>query len=344
MIILNIIILIFLFWLLAIVCDVVFVPSLEKIAQRLNMSAEFAGATLMAVGSSAPELFTAIFALTKGTENISVGAWTIVGSALFNILVIIWASALIAKVKLSWKPVTRDLWFYIISILVLLWAFWDGQIVMLEVIIFVVLYIIYIYIAKNRSKWLNYTDSIDVEEIEEDLTWVSKLANKLFTGWIPNIKSKPFIIFLVSIAVIWVATHFMVDSGIFLAKAIGMSPALIGLTVLAIGTSVPDLISSVLVAKNGKWDMAVANGIGSNIFDILFGLWLPYLLYFGFTRVQTIPVDNNNLMASIILLFASVVAVLFVLITKKWKLGKTSWLFLILLYVGYLIWQIIVSL
>lgn len=71
MIIFYVLLLLFLFWVLAIVCDAIFVPALEKIAKRRNMSAEFAGATLMAIGSSAPELFTSIFALTKGTDTIS---------------------------------------------------------------------------------------------------------------------------------------------------------------------------------------------------------------------------------------------------------------------------------
>lgn len=135
----------------------------------------------------------------------------------------------------------------------------------------------------------------------------------------------------------------MVDSGVYIAQAIGMSPALIGLTILAVGTSVPDLISSIVVAKDGKGNMAVANGIGSNIFDILFGLGVPYLLYFFWYHVDSIPVANDNLQASIILLFATVIAVLFVLLIKKWNLSRLSGLFLILLYIGYLVWQIIMK-
>ncbi len=342
-VVLHIVFLLFLFWVLALVCDVVFVPALEKIARRLKMSAEFAGATLMAVGSSAPELFTSIFALTKWWDAISMWAGTIVGSALFNILVIIGATAMVSKIKLSWKPVIRDLWMYIVAIVLLLFTFMDWQIVLWEVILYVAFYIIYIIIAKNWSKRLKYKDDFVEEEYDEKLSGISFYVDKIFTSRIPKWKSKPYIIFLISIAVIWVATHFMVDNAIFVATTFGMSSALIWLTVLAIWTSIPDLISSVVVAK--KWDgnMAVANWIGSNIFDILFGLWFPYLLYLFIYNQDSIQVSNENLIWSIILLFATVIVILFVLIAKKRNLTRMSGIILIGLYIAYLIWQVIVS-
>jgi Ca2+/Na+ antiporter len=176
------ILLLLLFWILAVVCDVVFVPSLEKIAKKRNMSAEFAWATLMAVWSSAPELFTAIFALTKWAENISLWAGTIVWSALFNILVIIWASAMISKIKLSRKPVIRDLGMYILAIILLLLTFMDGQIFLREVIFYVCFYIIYIFIAKNRSKRLKYKNEFANED-EESLSDLNHRVHRILTWW-----------------------------------------------------------------------------------------------------------------------------------------------------------------
>ena len=98
------------FYLLAEVCEKYFVESLEKISIQLNLSRDAAGATLMAVGSSAPELFVSLMALFKPGEE-AMGAGTIVGSAIFNILVIIGASVAVRKATVLWQPVIRDMLF-----------------------------------------------------------------------------------------------------------------------------------------------------------------------------------------------------------------------------------------
>ena len=108
------------FYLLAIICDRYFVVSLDKIAIKLKMNSDMAGATLMAVGSSAPEFFVSLMALFR-PGNEALGAGTIVGSALFNILVIIGASAIVRKAFIAWQPIIRDTIFYSLSILLLLY-------------------------------------------------------------------------------------------------------------------------------------------------------------------------------------------------------------------------------
>ena len=114
---------------------------------------------------------------------------------------------------------------------------------------------------------------------------------------------------------------------------------IIGLTVLAAGTSIPDLISSLIVARQGRGGMAISNAIGSNIFDILIGLGLPWLVVTIGGKI--IPVATENLSSSIILLFATVAAVLGFLIARKWHLNKFSGLSLISIYIAYLLWNIL---
>jgi len=139
------------FYLLARICDKYFVESLDKIAHKLKMSSDMAGATLMAAGSSAPELFVAIIALLKPGGHEDIGTGTIVGSALFNILVIVGASAVaIKKAILSWQPVVRDTVFYSFSIIMLIAAFRDGKIDFIEALMFVGLYAIYLLAV---AKW-----------------------------------------------------------------------------------------------------------------------------------------------------------------------------------------------
>jgi Ca2+/Na+ antiporter len=148
--------------------------------------------------------------------------------------------------------------------------------------------------------------------------------------------------FLVSIALIGLLTHIMVESWAHFASVIGMSDALVGLTILAAWTSVPDLISSLIVARKGKVDMAISNAIWSNVFDILFGLWVPYLIYFWFVSSEsTIAIDSENLSASIVLLLATVVTLLFLLIVRKWKLGRWTGILLIALYVAYIVYSVL---
>ena len=139
---------------LALVCDDYFVPSLEALSNMLNLSEDVAGATLMAAGSSAPELFTSL-AATGVTSDVGIG--TIVGSAVFNILIIISLSALFSGQKLAmqldWKPLTRDCIFYAFSIIMFIVFSWDGQFTIYEAILMLLLYVSYIALM-FVNKWL----------------------------------------------------------------------------------------------------------------------------------------------------------------------------------------------
>ena len=106
---------------------------------------------------------------------------------------------------------------------------------------------------------------------------------------------------------------------------------------LAAGTSVPDLIGSIVVAKQGRGDMAVSNAVGSNIFDILFGLGMPWVLVI-LIKGKDVEVESDNLNSSVALLFASVITLLFILISRKWHLKKFSGLVLIAFYAAYLVY------
>ena len=299
-----IVITLILFYLLAIVCDEFFVPSIDVLSEKMKLPSDVAGATLLAMGSSAPELFAstiAIFGLAGASAD--VGSGTIVGSAIFNILIIIGVSALFKSVILQWKPVIRDLSFYVLTILLLLFAFRDGTITLIEAIMFVGLYAIYIYATINWKKWFDYKDI----KISEDFDAIA------------------------------IASHFLVEQLIHAADILSINPTFLALTVLAAGTSLPDLIGSIIVAKQGRGDMAVANAIGSNIFDILFALGVPWLAYI-LINGGNIEVSNENLSSSIILLFATVVAIIALLVIRKWRIGSRSGFLLIALYIAYVIY------
>ncbi|KAK0135931.1 Sodium/potassium/calcium exchanger 3 [Merluccius polli] len=142
------------FYALAIVCDDYFVPSLEKISENLHLSEDVAGATFMAAGSSAPELFTSLIGvfITKG----DVGVGTIVGSAVFNILVIIGLCGIFAgqTVVLTWWSLFRDSSYYILSVLALIMVIYDAQVVWWESLLLMSMYGVYIIIMKFNSQIL----------------------------------------------------------------------------------------------------------------------------------------------------------------------------------------------
>ncbi|PIP65600.1 sodium:proton exchanger [Candidatus Peregrinibacteria bacterium CG10_big_fil_rev_8_21_14_0_10_49_16] len=347
------------FYLLAKICEEWFVESLDIIAKRLKLSHDVAGATLMAVGSSAPEFFTALIALTKaGSENI--GAGTIVGSAIFNVLVIVGGSAVVATAYLNWRPVVRDLLFYIVAILVLLFTFSDGMITLAEAIVYVIFYGVYILLLSQWSRWFTNGAKTGVEMIEKFEEKVHKkerrshqafLVLDRWTGWLlglllPDVSKHPktyLRVFFTSIALIAACSWVLVELAVLLSREVGIPEVIIALTVLAGGTSIPDLLSSLIVAKQGRGDMAVSNAIGSNTFDILICLglpWLVYVLYVG----KAVIVSTENLISSIFLLFFTVVALLFVLAVQKFKIGHRSGyilIFLYILYVGYNIMSVI---
>lgn len=350
MVILSAFILVASLFLLAIICEDFFVESLDILSAKLKLPSDVAGATLMAVGSSAPELFTALFAvLLSSGQHADVGAGTIVGSAIFNILVIIGASAAFKKTKLTWQPVIRDLIFYILTILLLLWSFRDGQILFYESLAFLGIYVTYVFLVTQWKKILPYKDIDPMDIVTKEINQETKKyplvkwTKKALTLIIPDPQKKKsayLITFLMSIVAIAGLSYLLVESAINIGVFFRISPTIIALTVLAAGTSIPDLISSVIVAKQGRGDMAVSNAVGSNIFDILVGLGLPWMIAFGL-GAQAITVGTENLLSSVFLLFATVVAILFVLITQKWTIGRKSGLILILFYIAYILYNIV---
>lgn len=349
-------VLIFIFYLLAKICDQYFVKSLDIISKKLRLSQDVAGATFMAIGTSAPEFFTAVIALTKvGSED--VGAGTIVGSAIFNILVIVGASAVISTAILRWKPVVRDMGFYVVAILVLLFTFRDGTITLFETSTYLVAYGIYIYILFKWKKWfpekepLDKTKIVPIEIQKEDVYLKKKgrvysqfvlIIDKALSFIFPDLDKRPhlyWLTFAVSILAIIALSWALVETAVLFAYTVGIPTVIIALTILAGGTSVPDLLASLIVAKKGRGDMAVSNAVGSNTFDILICLGLPWFVYILLTG-QNMVVATENLSSSILLLFFTVLAIFFVLAVQKFKIGRKAGYFLIILYVAYLLYTI----
>jgi len=358
------------FYLLNKVCDEYFISSLDKISKRLKISSDVAGTTFMAVASSAPELSVSLIAVFKPGAHDSLGMGTIVGSALFNLLFVVGASIIVAgKIKFLWQTVLRDSIFYFTIILLLLVAFWDGKIVLFEALTFVILYAIYVFLAIYWRRILpaeNFFYHVEgeivlgwreilasVKEIEEEVErpWhhpqgmfsiLKAIIDKFFSVIFIN-KERYLWVFFVAIGFIVFFSWQIVDAAIVIAQTLHVPEVVIALTVLGVGASIPDFLTSFLVAREGRGTMAINNAIGSNIFDILFGLGLPWLLVI-LLQQQEVSLNRDGLITSVVFLFSAVALFLTMSFVRNWRLGKISGAFFIVCYLGYLVFEVLKSL
>jgi len=309
----------------------------------------------MAVGSSAPELAIALTALFHGSgEHSDVGIGTIVGSAVFNILVITGASALARPAQITLSVVIRDCLVYVLSIALLLFTFSDGKIYPLEAFSFLLVYAGYLAILYKWNTWFP-EEVVDTEENKESnpgeeskedeprsaLATLNHWTSKVLGFFAGDVEQSYVRVFLVSIAAIIGLSWILVKSVIVFGDATAIPPVIVALTLLAAGTSAPDMISSVVVARQGRGDMAVANAVGSNIFDILICLGLPWLIAMGMgllTGSHTfVEVGTADLLSSTLVLLGTVF-ILFIFLYTERTLSRIEGGILIALYVIYVLW------
>jgi len=465
-VILHLLGLVYMFVALAIVCDEFFVPALEVIIVRLGISEDVAGATFMAAGGSAPELFTSLIGIFVAQSDVGIG--TIVGSAVFNILFVIGMCSFFSKtvLALTWWPLFRDCCFYSVAIAILLVFFRDSKIEFYEAAVLFGCYFCYVLFmkfnekieyfvktkicgkertksqperysvaaalhhqrkslynilishdpdekdsetktppkgtvsvanttqnAKNTSmdsippkphearisssvaipetskqdvkegsvrKELSFEIGADDEESDAeegeseplDMSFPAGTKDRIvyiicfpltFLLWItvPDVRrperEKFFIIsFILSIAWIGGYSWLMVWMAATLGEVIGIPQEVMGLTVLAAGTSVPDLITSVIVAKKGHGDMAVSSSVGSNIFDITVGLPVPWILKAFVDNFKTFHINSKGLFCSITLLLAMLIAVVVSIAVSKWNMSKSLGVAMMVLYLVFL--------
>ncbi len=329
-------------YLLSIITDEYFIISLDEIAKRLRLPNNVAGASLMAMGSSAPELAIAIIALfTAGGAHSDVGIGTIVGSAIFNILVITGVSAVANPAHISWKVITRDIVMYAVGVVLLLITIYDGKLTMIEALIYLLVYGLYLLIL---YKWDDYVKDTDVVSIVEEAIAEERRSPDIFRrithiisrgmGLLAGNARKSYLrAFFVSIGFVAIISYALAESAVAFAEAIHVPAVVVALTVLAAGTSVPDMFASIAVAKQGRGDMAIANAVGSNIFDILVGLGLPWMLVMAL-GADSVSIDTSGLMTSALLLFGTVLLLAVFLLTK-FKLSRWEGWTLLGIYAAY---------
>lgn len=289
-----------------------FVEGSSSVASRFHIPSLIIGLTIVAMGTSLPECAVSITASIANNNALAVA--NVVGSNIFNLMVVCGASALFVPIAVSKETLKGEFPFSILCAIMLAILGYIGMAVnRFDGIIFLIFFVGYLlYMVISATKAINtYEDS--GEEIKLIPIWQSVLY---IVGGMIAIKY---------------GGDFVVDGASSIALALGMSQNLVGLTIVALGTSLPELVTSMVAAKKGEVDMALGNVIGSNIFNILFVLGIA-------SSISPVAFIIENLIDIIILIVLSVIVLYFGY--TKHKIDKKEGVIMLLLYTVYLIYII----
>lgn len=283
-----------------------FVDGASGLARKLGIPQLVIGLTIVAMGTSLPEAAVSISAALRGNAEITIG--NIVGSNILNILIILGVTALIATLKVADSTVRYEIPFMIVVTFVLLWlGYTGGQVTWLEGVILWVLFLLYLrylYMMAKKGK---------EEEREAEQLSTAKIIGLILAG----------------VVMIVAGSNFAVEGASNLAKALGISQRFIGLTIVAFGTSLPELVTSVSAARKHNADIAIGNIVGSNIFNILFIV--------GTTALIT-PVTFASGFVVDTLIAAAVGILLFVCVARTKELRKKAGIVMLLAYILYFLY------
>ena len=302
-----------------------FVEGSSSVAKRLHVPSIIIGLTIVAMGTSLPETAVSVSASLTGNNELAVS--NVVGSNIFNLMVVIGVCAMLATVNVAKETITRDIPLSLIcaGLLMLLGVIGFGDksgmtLGHLDGVILIVFFAGYIfYMVKIALKASREGKNIEIEGgSDEDIKLVSVPAS---------------ILFIVGGAIaIAIGGDVTVDAASRIASDLGMSQTLIGLTIVSIGTSLPELVTSIVAARKNEVDMALGNAIGSNIFNILMVLGVA-------SAIRPISIIKENIIDMCVLIVFTVCVWIFAG-TKK-KIGKIEGFCMVVFYLAYAVYIII---
>lgn len=283
-----------------------FVDGAASVAAKLGIPQLVIGLTIVAMGTSAPEAAVSLTAAFHGNADITIG--NVVGSNIMNVLVILGLAAMICPMAVAKLTVFVDIPVTLVMSLVLFGLGFDGSISRLDAAILLVLFIGYLsYLFLMTKKGLISGES------EEEVAKIQSVPKALlFTA--------------LGLALIIVGSSFAVDAASAIAKMLGLSERFIGLTIVALGTSLPELFTSVAAAMKKNPDMAIGNIVGSNIFNILFIVGLSGMV---------IPVPFASAFRFDTLVAAATMLLLLLLSLPNRRLGRIDGFILLMGYMAY---------
>lgn len=286
-----------------------FVDGVSGIAEKFGIPQLVIGLTIVAMGTSAPEAAVSITAAMKGNAGITIG--NVVGSNIMNVFVILGITSVITAIAVQKSTIRIELPFMIgISIVLLICGMTGNIITRVEGVLLWGLFLVYLgYLFQAAKQGM-------VEQAEEEKQ--ERIGKLILTG-------------IIGMVLIIVGSDVTVDAANSIATIFGMSERLIGLTIVAFGTSLPELVTSVIAARKGKADIAVGNIVGSNIFNILFVVGTTALII-------PVPFAAEFLIDGIIAILAGVL--LWVCVFRKMRLERFGGGIMLIgyfIYFGYLL-------
>lgn len=290
----------------------VFVDGASAVASNFKVSKMLIGLTIVAFGTSAPEFAVSVKSLISGSGDIVLG--NVIGSNILNILLILGVSSLFHALTVKSATVRKEL--PITLLITTLFAvllsdqLFDSKMTNMftrsDGIVLLLFFLVFIYylISMMRNK-------IDDDQENENPMSLSKAL--LFT--------------VLGIVAIVLGSNFVVDSASFIAKALGVSERMIGLTIIALGTSLPELVTSITATRKGEYDIAIGNVVGSNIFNIGMVIGLPVMIFGGIGTITFNYIDLIVMIISAVLLF--------MFSYNDYKITKKEGIAFLLLFVVY---------
>ena len=275
------------------------------IAERMHISQMVIGLTIVAMGTSMPEFFVSFMSALKDTPDMAVG--NVVGSNIFNTLLIVGCAALVTPIMILPATVKKDIPFAMVASVALLLMCLDGNISRIDAVVLLGLFAVFMYITLKGAK-----------ENEQAMQQTSAKGGKSFMSvvWI-----------VVGLVCLVFGSNLFVDAATVIARQLGVSDAVIGLTIIAGGTSFPELATSVVSARKGQSGIAIGNVLGSNVFNIL--------LILGITGVMSPMTLQGITTVDLTMLVVSMV-MLWLFSFTKYTLARWEGALLTIVFIGYM--------
>lgn len=286
------------------------VKSSVWVAEYFNVSKLIIGVTIVSMGTSLPELCVSLSAALGGSANISIG--NVVGSNIANVCLILGITAIIITLPIARSVIRRDLMILLAATLLFAFSLIDSEINILEGIFMLLLMVLYMYLTFKSAKLEPSSKEPDTEPAKKHNIWLS------------------FLIVIISCAGLIAGSELLVYGAENIARSLGVSDRVIAVTVVAIGTSLPELTTSIVAAIKKELDISVGNIIGSNIFNICMIIGLTSCVTPLEAEENILSFDVWFLLASLLLLGITVFP-----IKGKTEIVRIEGILLLLLYIGY---------
>ena len=297
-----------------------FVEGASSVAKRLKVPSLIIGLTIVAMGTSLPETAVSISSSILGSNSLAIS--NVSGSNIFNLMVVVGVCAIMAVVEVDRDTIKRDIPISLLAAVLLAVFGLTGMVIgRLEGIILILLFAGFIFLMVRHALQAREAGrAVEIEAVEE--------VEKAKTLSVP----KSIICIVGGAAAIAFGGDWVVESASVLAGKMGLSETIIGLTIVAIGTSLPELVTSIVAARKGEVEMALGNAIGSNVFNILMVLGIA-------ATISPITVITNNLLDIVVLIVFTLG--IWLVVAKKKEVRRLTGIIMVLLYVAYMVYIVL---